>query len=195
MKEIKTKVLFVNSCMRSKGISRTYALASRFIDRYELQNPRHEITHIDLVTERIFPLTYFDIEMQSKNLWGKRHYAQQFATYDKFIIAAPVWNASCPAALNAYIERICLSGTTYERTDTGFAGLCNGKKALYISTMGSIRQPDAPTGAEYIREIFARFGIDDFVQIRVEGMDTEGANTQALLEKAMRQCDILAATW
>lgn len=189
------KVLFVNGCMRAKGVSRTYALANRFLNAYKKQNPKDEIIHLELCTERFFPLTYYDLNMQEKSIWVKSHYAQQFERSDKIIFAAPVWNLGCPSVLNIYIEHICLPGTTCQLADNDYVGLCSGKKVLYISTVGGSLPPETTVGIEYIQSVMAMLGIDDFQHIYAKGMDIADNDAEMILNNAMKKCDVLAKTW
>ena len=47
-----------------------------------------------------------------------------------------MWNLSIPAILKAYIDYIVVAGVTFTYTPQGAAGLCHGKKAVFITTRG-----------------------------------------------------------
>ena len=69
----------------------------------EKSNPDCEIVTLDLYKEGIEPL---DADTLTKMFGGSEEnkafpYAKQFASFDKYVIAAPMWNLSIPAILKA----------------------------------------------------------------------------------------------
>lgn len=117
-------------------------------------------------------------------------YAKQFASVDKYVIAAPMWNLSIPAILKAYIDYVSYVGVTFKYTEAGPIGLLSDKprKALHVSSRGGMYSEgpakEFDLDDKYIRTILGFFGIT-----QVESLFFERANILQgdSLEKAIDQ--------
>ena len=176
------KILFINACVRDE--SRTLVLAQDLLSRM-----KGEITEVKLAEENISPL--------DKETLGKREelirlgrlddtmfrYARQFAEADEIVIAAPYWDLGFPALLKIYIERINVSGITFEYRSGKPAGLCNASKLTYVTTSGG--EIFADFGYSYIKALAnAFYGIKDTVTYRAMNLDVIGISAERLLEDA-----------
>ena len=127
--------LFINCCPR--GESRTEKLARallRTLGEYE---------ELRLYDEPLHPLGRADIAKRDALLAEKKYddemfrYARQFATADRIVIAAPLWDLSFPAQLKVYLENIYVTGIVTKYSEAGEpVGLCRASELYYVTTTG-----------------------------------------------------------
>jgi len=197
------KVLYIKANARPDGISRTYRISESFISAYKESHPGDEIITLDLYKEGINFLPQGELNdlHRPKEGEGKDHpilkYAFQFLEADKYVIAEPLWNLSIPAILKAYIDYITVTGITFKYTASGPVGLCQGKKAVNITSRGGAYSVEPMSnfemGDRYLRTILGFLGITDFTTIAAEGMDVIGADTEAIIQNAIKDAQIKAA--
>jgi FMN-dependent NADH-azoreductase len=190
-----SKVLYIKANPKPDSESNTFRLSNEFIEEYKRINPSDEVIPLDLYKEGIKPL---DGEMVKELFAGvendiKRH-ALLFASADKYVVAAPMWNLSIPAMLKAYIDYVTYVGITFKYTEEGPVGLLadKSKKAIHIVTRGGAYSEGPAAsyelGDKYLRTIFAFMGIQDFRTLKLEltnvlqGEQLEGAKKRAYTE-------------
>ena len=185
------KLLFINACVRKN--SRTQMLAQHLISRLEgeteevrLEDVNFGVSDESFITERDRLLSTGQYDSPAFGL------ARSFAAADIIVIAAPFWDLSFPAALKQYFEQINAIGITFRYTESGEPqGLCRAEKLYYVTTAGGPIYSDA-FGYGYVKALAQTFyGIPDTVMISAEGLDIEGADTDAILDEAVRRIDAL----
>jgi FMN-dependent NADH-azoreductase len=190
------KVLYIKANAKANGVSRTFRVSDHFIESYQRLHPEDEIITLDLYKESIGLLSAEDINtvFGPKSEASRKHpilkYAYQFAEADKYVVAEPMWNLSIPAILKAYIDYVCVSGITFKYTAEGPVGLCQGKKAVNITSRGG-EYSQGPSsnyemGDRYLRTIFGFFGITDFTTISADALDIIGNDVEAIVGNAMK---------
>lgn len=189
-----SKVLYIKANARTEGISRTYQISDSFIESYREFHPDDEIITLDLYKEGINFLPQGELnDLHRPNPGeGADHpilkYAFQFLGADKIVIAEPLWNLGVPAILKAYIDYICVTGITFKYTSEGPVGLCQGKKAVNITTRGGVYSSEPMSsfemGDRYLRTIFGFLGITNFTTIAADGLDVIGNNVEAIIENS-----------
>lgn len=199
------KVLYIKANAKPEGASRTFRISDRFIESYKNNHPQDDIITLDLYKEGIDLLTIEDINtvFSPKNEESKNHpilkFAYQFAEADKYVISEPMWNLSIPAILKAYIDYVCVTGITFKYTENGPVGLCQGKKAIHITSRGGSYSegPGASyeMGDRYLRTIFGFFGITDFTTISADALDVIGNDVEAILQAAIKSAEENAANF
>lgn len=193
------KILFVNSCPRERGVSRTLALYDAFISAYS-ENRECEVTEINLYRDGVTSYTLSDIEKRDRLISEKKFddpmfdYARQFAAADAVIIAAPYWDLSFPSVLKAYIEMVCVCGITFKYTETGSVGLSGAKKLAYITSSGGFSEKKN-YGGDYIRAVGEFLGTGEFMQCSAYGVDVRELNTDEIMEKAIADAAIAGSEW
>lgn len=197
-----SKVLYIKSNVKPEGQSRTYKISDAFIKEYKKIHPNDEIITLDLYKENINFLKLEDLNtvFGPKTEESKNHpilkYAYQFAEADKYVVAAPMWNLSFPAILKAYIDYVSIVGITFKYTENGPVGLCDGKKATFISSRGGSYSvgpaSDFEMGERYIRTLFTFFGISDFQSIAAENVDVQGVDVDKVINEAIDKAKPLA---
>ena len=200
-----SKVLYIKANAKPAGQSRTFRISDAFITAYRQSHPDDEIITLDLYKEGIDFLSADDINtvFGPKTAESRNHpilkYAYQFFEADKYVIAEPLWNLSVPAVLKAYIDYICVTGITFNYTAEGAVGLCQGKKAINITSRGGEYSKGPYSayemGDRYLRTIFAFLGITDFTTIAADGLDIEGSDVEAIVSKAIQNAQQAARTF
>jgi FMN-dependent NADH-azoreductase len=191
-----SKVLYIKANAKTEGQSRTYRISDSFIKVYKESHPEDEIITLDLYKEGIDFLPQGDLsDLHSpKPGEGKDHpilkYAFQFLEADKYVIAEPLWNLSIPAILKAYIDYITVTGITFKYTAQGPVGLCQGKKAINITSRGGAYS-EGPAAAfemgdRYLRTLLGFLGITDFTTIAAEMMDVIGVDVEGIIQNAIK---------
>lgn len=189
-----SKILYIKANAKPEGESRTFRISDEFVKEYQKLHSDDEIIILDLYKEGINFLTEEGITMHRPAPGeGKDHpvlkYAYQFVEADKYIFAEPLWNLGIPAILKAYIDYICVTSITFKYTAEGAVGLCQGKKAVNITTRGgdysSGFAAELEMGDKYLKTILGFMGVTDYTTIAANQMDVIGQDVDALVAKAI----------
>ena len=174
--------LFINACVREN--SRTLVLAKKI-----LSDISGEITEVNLNRENLAPLKRELLEKRENLIKSENmndpifDHARQFANADEIVIAAPFWDLSFPAILKAYMERITVSGITFEYINGRPHGLCKAKKLTYVTTSGGRIVMDF--GYAYIKAMAKNFyGIGETKAYMAMNLDVNMITAHELLTKA-----------
>lgn len=195
-----SKVLYIKANPKPDNESNTFRLSNEFMDEYIKANPEDEIITLDLYKEDIFPLDY---DMLGELFQGVendiREHAKLFASADKYVVAAPMWNLSIPSILKSYIDYVTYVGITFKYTAEGPIGLLADKprKAMHIVTRGGAYSEgpgaDYEMGDRYLRTIFGFMGVTDFNTLSLELTNVlQGADLENAREKANERARELA---
>ncbi|QGU94084.1 FMN-dependent NADH-azoreductase [Clostridium bovifaecis] len=197
-----SKLLYIKANPKPDNVSRTFRISEEFIKGYKEKNPQDEVITLDLYKENIHHLTLEDINdiFSQKGDDAQSHpilkYAYEFASADKYVIAAPLWNLSIPAILKSYIDYISVTGITFKYTENGPVGLCHGKKAMHIVARGGSYGVEPLSsyemGDRYLRTIFGFLGITDFTTVAAENLDVIGADVEGIVQKAIKEAKEVA---
>lgn len=199
------KILYIKANAKEDSTSRTFSISNTFVEEYKKNNPQDEVITLDLYKEGIENLPFGKLsELHTPEAGtGMDHpilkYAFQFASCDKYIIAAPFWNLSIPAILKSYIDYITVTGITFKYTQNGPIGLCQDRKAVHIVSRGGVysQGPAAnfEMGDRYLRTILGFLGISEFKTIAAEGLDVIGNDVNEIVNKAKDEAIELAKTF
>ena len=190
-------ILLVNSCIKGREESRTYELATFFINKYVHGRKDVNIKEIAVNELNIKPFTKEmiaerDDEVKEKKTDKLIKLAKEFAQYDTIVIAAPYWDMMFPSALKIYYEHISVSGITFAYGQKGEEiGLCKAKKAVYITTSGGYIG-NRNFGYEYTKSLFNFMGINDIYFIKAEGLDIVGNDAEKAMIEAKKEAEILS---
>lgn len=185
--------------------SRTCQISNTFVQSYQSSHPQDAVATLDLYKEDIGFIAKADLQAlhQPQQNGAPIHpalqYAQQFASADKIVVAAPFWNLSFPAILKAYIDYVSIPGVTFSYTPNGSVGLCHAQNTMYIVARGGhYSRPPAlayDLATPYLKTIFSFFGIHRFGSVYAEGLDIAGADTELLMQNAIKKASTLAQTF
>ena len=112
--------------------------------------------------------------------------ANQFASADIIVIAAPYWDLMFPSVVKTYFEKITINGLTFAYSKEGIpCGLCKAKRLIYVTTSGGPIHYDF--GYDYVASLSKCFyGIKDVSCVKAEGLDIYGANVSSIMENAKK---------
>ena len=180
------KILFINTCVRSE--SRTNTLARALIETLG-----GEVTEIRPDLNGLRPLCGDSLRRRDELLAAGDYSAvelsaaREFAGADVIVIAAPYWDLTFPALLKIYLENVTVYGVTFRYTDEGIPqGLCHADKLYYVTTSGGPIIHNF--GFKYVDTMAREFyGINETRFICAEGLDIIGADTESILNEAIRK--------
>lgn len=185
-------LLFINACVRGED-SRTLALAQQLLEQIrEVNNAdmTFQIEEIRLSTEPMLPLNYERLKRRDELLVAGQindtmfDYANAVANADMLVIAAPYWDMSFPAVLKIFFELASVVGITFTYAEDGTpVGLTNARDMYYVTTSGA-DIGDCNFGFLYADALCRLYGVENTHFIAAEGLDMEGADVRAILEKA-----------
>lgn len=197
-------VLYIKANPKPQGTSKTLRISDKFIEAYREHNPDDLIITLDLYKEGIGFLSEEGVMMH----WvepgeGRNHpvlkYAYQFVEADKYVFAEPLWNLGIPAILKAYIDYISVANITFKYTAEGPVGLCNGKKAVNITSRGGNFSEGElvawEMGDRYLRTILNYLGITDITTIAADNMDVAGQDHEAIIASSMTKAQEIAKSF
>jgi FMN-dependent NADH-azoreductase len=192
------KVLYIKANFKGEEDSYTLKLGRKFIEEYKAKNPSAEIKEVDLYQE---DLGHLDGERVGKVFAPESNeltkYAEEFIDYDKYVIAAPMWNLSIPSILKTYIDHIVVAGKTFKYTEQGPVGLLENKKAVHITARGGLYTQgpgaDYEMGDRYLRTILGFMGVQDFKTLAFEQTAVYAPNqVSELLEEKFKEAEELS---
>jgi FMN-dependent NADH-azoreductase len=179
-------------------------LASRFVSRWQADNPGAEVMVRDLGRE---PIPHLTAERFQSFLAkpGERTAAQQSVAAfsddliaeleraDVIVLGLPMYNFGVPSTLKAYFDHVARAGKTFKYGDKGPVGLLTGKKAVIFATRGGLYAgTPLDTQTDYVRGFLGFLGITDVEFVYAEGLNMGDASKGAALEKALTQTHALA---
>ena len=183
------QVLWINSCMRGAGQSRTLELCRTFLEELRVRRPGLKVAERDL-TRAELPVMTAELSRRREELAAEGREdplllpAREMARADLVVVGAPYWDLSFPAALKTYIEHCSVCELTFHYTeDARCEGLCKATKTTYITTSGGIIG-DRNYGYDYVCGIAQMFDLGEMRFVSAEGLDIFGADVESILAKA-----------
>ncbi len=185
------KLLFVDACIRDEK-SRTKRLCDVYLEEFQKKHPDVAVETVVLrrgsvETHTVEKLQERDGYVAQKD-WSHPIFelAKQFKDADYIVIGTPYWDLSFAAVLKVYIENIMVADLTFKATNTGFVGLCKGKKLIYITTAGGFIG-DKNYGYDYFCGLAEMLGIPETECIKAEALDIEGFDAEKIVAKAINE--------
>lgn len=176
------KILYIDSCIRKN--SRTRQLAEHLITKL-----KGEVTVIKLSDINITALDEKALEERETGQGESLNLAKQFAVADIIVISAPYWDLGFPALLKNYIERITVSGITFEYESGIPKGLCKAQALYYVTTCGG--SYCSSFGYDYIKTLAQSFySVKNTVCFYADELDVWGNDVTAILEDAKKRIDV-----
>ena len=182
--------------------SRTLSVSKEFLTRLKEKHPGVKVDELDLSKAELPPV--LDVTVKAKyalmggealdeekmESWKKvAELAENFTSYDLYLITAPMWNFGIPYMLKHYIDVIMQAGILFHFTANGPKGFSEDEQMVCITSRGSDYSPGSPMHAldqqePYLRSIFGLAGINDIHFIHAQPMDMGPELAQNALEKA-----------
>lgn len=191
--------LLVTASPRYTG-SHSRMLADRFTSMVRRLHPEAEIVDRDLVAEIPPPLTnemihgFFrkdglDQKQVDASLKVSDRYTNELLSADCLVIATPMYNFNVPATLKAWIDLVVRSGVTFEKVADGqLRGLCQGKKAIVLCSMGGrFAKKQINLVEPYLRLVADFIGLEEVEFVYMEGTATASFDEKQALFSAEQQ--------
>ena len=183
------KILFINACIRPN--SRTLELAN-----YVLSHVEGRVEEVKLYEQDLAPLSLNEMELRDKSAKSKDfsndifNLANQFASADVILIAAPYWDLMFPAIVKTYFEKITVNGLTFAYGKNGIPfGLCKAQKLIYVTSSGGPIVYNF--GYDYVSALAKCFyGIPEVQCVSAQGLDVYGADVSKILEEAKQSINL-----
>ncbi|WP_020526244.1 NAD(P)H-dependent oxidoreductase [Flexithrix dorotheae] len=140
-----------------------------------------------------------DFSEQELSILSNHHdLIQDVLEADYLLLAFPIYNFTMPATVKAWVDAIVVSDKTFSFSpETGFSGLCGGKKALSIivsgfdyNNSGNIKEYASST----IKQNFDFLGIHS-EQVSAFGVDQNRDQIDTILEKAKYEIKTFIDSW
>jgi FMN-dependent NADH-azoreductase len=185
--------------------SRTLGISKEFLNKLKEIHPEIKVDELDLsntvlppvldtnVKAKYLLLMGEELDEQTRESWKKVSVlAENFISYDLYLITAPMWNFSIPYMLKHYIDVIMQAGILFSYTANGIEGFAKDKQMICITSRGSdysLGSPIHPLDQQepYLRAIFSLAGIEEIHFIHAQPMDQAPGLAQAALEKAREE--------
>ncbi len=99
---------------------------------------------------------------------------------DTLVISMPIYNFGIPATLKAWIDLVARARITFKYTDSGPAGLLEGKRAIILVASGGTKVgSDIDFATPYLRHALGFIGITDVTFIAADAQSAGAAKAMA----------------
>ena len=201
------KVLCLQTSPQGKR-SYSIAAADAFVDAYKALHPEDEIVTVNLFEKELPPFDGLTLQGKYAILHGKKHsqeelaawraveqVIEEFKSFDKYVLAVPMWNFLIPYKLKHYLDVIIQPTYTFRVTpEGGSEGLVTGKPVFLACARGGAYPPGSEAEAldfqtRYLKMILGFIGLTDVRTLVVEptlagGPDEAERRKQEALDKA-----------
>ncbi|WP_031542316.1 FMN-dependent NADH-azoreductase [Mesoplasma photuris] len=172
-----SKVLIIKGTMSSLENSRSEELLNVFMTEYTKNNPKDEITTLDLNDVAMANIT-LNRHNGTGEFWAPENtiaYIDQLKSVDKVIVVSPMHNNKITTMLSNYLDHIMLPNVafTYKFSQKGEAkGLLSNLKVINLLTQGSLFSvyPWADM-AKYLENSWKFVGANVVPSVLVDGTD------------------------
>jgi FMN-dependent NADH-azoreductase len=158
-------------------------VADAFVSAYRKARPADEVTVMNLFKEELPAFDGFTLNAkyavlnglkhtpQEQAAWGKvTRIADEFKSYDKYVLAVPMWNFSIPYKLKHYLDVLIQPTLTFSFSpDAGYKGLVTGKPAFVAFARGGEYPAGSPAEAYDFQSKYVQtaLGFIGFTDVRV----------------------------
>lgn len=200
------KLLYIQASPRGSR-SHSAAVAEAFVNSYRQSHPGDQTATLNIFNEALPSFDGLAVQAKYTILHGREHsqaeldvwkhveaLIEQFKSYDKYVLAVPMWNFGIPYRLKQYIDILVQPGYTFSYSpQSGYNGLVTGK-GLFVAYArgGDYSAPDHKIfdmQKKYIELIFGFMGFSDIRSVIVQptlegGSETAKVKQTDAIEKA-----------
>ncbi len=207
-----SRLLYLKTSPR--GRSHSVAVADAFVAAWQAANPAAEVTTRDLFRVDLPPfdgpalqgkyniMHGLPYSPEEREAWGRvTEIIADFASFDRYVLAVPMWNFNIPYRLKHFIDIVCQPTLTFmPRPDGTYAGLLTGRKVYISYARGGVYHPGTPAEAfnfqaPYLEFILGFMGLTDIRSTAVEGTLMGKETADAAQAEALAKARTLAATF
>jgi FMN-dependent NADH-azoreductase len=194
--------------------STSIALADAFVNAYRQAHPADEVKVTDLFQRDLPPFDGFALNAKYAILNGLKHtpegraawdqvaaIADEFKSYDKYVLAVPMWNFSIPYKLKHYLDVLIQPSLTFTFSpESGYKGLVTGKPAFLALARGGEYPAGSPAEAwdfqsKYILTALGFIGFTDIRVVMAEPTLGDPALTAKRRDEAISKATAMAAAF
>jgi len=135
---------------------------------------------------------------QSKLLAKMDRMTQSLMEADVVVLAYPMYNLSVPGVVKCWFDAVMLKGRTWDSDKGSYKGLMKGKKALVITTSGSVYSGQwsmLEHSSRLSKALFEFMGFSDVQVVVAEGIDKEPKKEKEILAKAADDIRSIVSHW
>ncbi len=153
------KVLYIQASPRGQRSS-SIQVADAFVQAYKAKNPADKIETLNLFTANLPSFDGLTIQGKYNIMHGREFSPEQkkawdavvkiiehFKSFDKYVLAVPMWNFGIPYRLKHYLDLIIQPTYTFNVSDKGYEGLVKGKPVFVAYARGGSYAKGSPTEA------------------------------------------------
>jgi FMN-dependent NADH-azoreductase len=153
------KVLYIQASPRGKRSS-SIKVADAFVEAYRAKHPADKVETLNLFTAALPSFDGLTINGKYNIMHGKAFSAEEkkawdavvkliehFKSFDKYVLAVPMWNFGIPYRLKHYLDLIIQPTYTFNVSDKGYEGLVKNKPIAVIYARGGSYAKGSPTEA------------------------------------------------
>lgn len=207
-----SRLLYLKTSPRDR--SHSVALADVFVAAWQAANPAASVTTRDLFRIELPPfdgpalqgkyniMHGLPYSPEEKKAWSQvTDIIEDFASFDRYVLAVPMWNFNIPYRLKHFIDIICQPTLTFmPKPDGSYEGLLTGRKVFVAYARGGVYPPGTPADAinfqaRYLEFILGFMGLSDIRSVAVEGTLGDKETLAANRENAHAKARTLAETF
>lgn len=183
-------------------------LSAAILDRLVALNPGAKVTYRDLDAQpplhlssahiAVFQGAPVDDPALGADLGTGGAYIEELFAADIIVIGAPMYNFTISTQLKSWIDRVVVSGKTFQYGANGPESLLpSGKKVFLASTRGGAYGEGSPAASRehhesYLRGVLGFIGLTDVTVVRAEGLAMGDDAKAASIAQAKDQIAVLA---
>ncbi|CAJ2230818.1 FMN-dependent NADH-azoreductase [Companilactobacillus paralimentarius] len=186
-------------------------LQQLFLKKFQVTFPKETVDLINLYDMEIPQLTtdqllgiwekqanHITLNNEEKRIFQiNQDLIQQFKSHHRIVIVSPLHNFNVTSKMKDYIDNILVAHETFKYTAEGSVGLMTDNyRVMLLQASGSIyTNNDRYTPLEfsrmYLQGIFEELmGFDNFLIVRVQGLQTNGIDVSKAMEQAKNDLNI-----
>ncbi len=204
-----SKLLYIQASPRGQR-SKSIKVADAFIAEYLQVNPNDTVETLNIFDSPIPDFDGFVVQAKYRILHGQQHNEEEakawkavekiiahFTSFDKYILATPMWNFGIPYRLKQYIDVLVQPGYTFSFSEeTGYKGFVVEKPILAVYARGGEYKGEfEPLDLQkrYIELIFGFIGFANIRSVVVEPtLQAEPAVIDARVQEAVGKAKEMA---
>jgi FMN-dependent NADH-azoreductase len=153
------KVLYIQASPRGQRSS-SIQVADAFVQAYKAKHPADKVETLNLFTANLPSFDGLTINGKYNIMHGKDFSPEEkkawdavvkiiehFKSFDKYVLAVPMWNFGIPYRLKHYLDLLIQPTYTFAVSDKGYEGLVKGKPVMVIYARGGSYAKGSPTEA------------------------------------------------
>jgi FMN-dependent NADH-azoreductase len=153
------KVLYIQASPRGERSS-SLKVADAFVGAYKAKHPADKVETLNLFTANLPSFDGLTINGKYNIMHGKAFSPEEkkawdavvkiiehFKSFDKYVLAVPMWNFGIPYRLKQYLDVIIQPTYTFNVSDKGYEGLVKGKPVAVVYARGGSYDKGTPTEA------------------------------------------------